>query len=304
MAQLAGFFDKRAAIRNYEAALDDFRKGLKDTGKSFDVNTAKGRENQARLDAIATSAIQVAENLKGIRRAEYVDKVLGDLRAMRGELTGPARDAVQQVIDKLREVGNQKPKPKIDLQGDKESIASANAVERVLRDLDGFVANTRIVTTRETRFVTSGSPNAAPIGGPVLTNQADGGIWNNGVRTFADGGWGSDGRYYDRIPQIVRGGANVLWGELETGQEAYISRKRGMEERNIAILNEAASWFGMGLQRRYANGGIHGPSTSTIDSSRSVSTTNNFYGPTVDPLDVARAVEQRMSDAVALMGHA
>lgn len=300
MSQLTGFFDKRAAIRNYEAALDDFRKGLRETGRSFDVTTAKGRENQARLDAIGQSALQVAQNLTGIRRARFVDNVVGQLQQMASQLNGPAKQAVLDVIRELKNLGSQKPKPKVKVEGVPEAISSVNAVENALDRVDGDVATARIVTVRETRFVTSGSPNAAPVGGPVHTD-ANGGIHKDGVRTFADGGWGSDGRYYDRVPQIVRGGANILWAEQETGKEAYISAKRGMEERNIAILNEAASWFGMGL-RRYANGGISTPPTSTIDSSRSVRV--EFSGPVqvTDHRAMAREVEQRMSDAVALMG--
>lgn len=132
--------------------------------------------------------------------------------------------------------------------------------------------------------------------------NANGGIHKDGVRTFADGGWGSDGRYYSRVPQIVKGGANIMWGELETGEEAYISRKRGMEARNIAILNEAAQWFGLSLERRYANGGLSGGSTSTIDSSRSVKAT--FTGPvyTVDPRETANEIERRLRDSVTVMG--
>ncbi|WP_162529941.1 hypothetical protein [Nocardioides caldifontis] len=300
MEALSGFFDKRAAIRNYEAALDDFRKGLRETGRSFDVTTAKGRENQARLDAIGQSALQVAQNLTGIRRARFVDNVVGQLQQMASQLNGPAKQAVLDVIRELKNLGNQKPKPKVKVEGVPEAISSVNAVENALDRVDGDVATARIVTIRETRFTTSGSPNAAPIGGPVVGENANGGIYKDGLRTFADGGWGSDGRYYDRVPQIVRGGANILWAEQETGKEAYISAKRGMEERNIAILNEAASWFGLGL-RRYANGGISGGSTSTIDNSRPVSVVNNFNGPTYDPFAVARAVEERQRDAVALM---
>ncbi|WP_203231335.1 hypothetical protein [Nocardioides caldifontis] len=300
MNQLNGFFDKRAAIRNYEAALDEFRKGLNQTGRSFDVNTEKGRANQERLDAIGQSAIQVAQNLTGIRRARFVDNVVGQLQQMAGELNGPAKQAVLDVIRELKNLGNQKPKPKVEVQGKEAAINAANSVKSALQALDGFLATARIVTIRETRHVTSGSPNAAPVGGPVYTD-ADGGIHSYG-RAFADGGFGMDGRYYPRVPQIVRGGANILWGEQETGEEAYISRKRGMEERNIAILNEAASWFGLGLSRRYANGGISGTSTSNIDNSRPVSVVNNFNGPTYDPFAVARAVEERQRDAVALMG--
>ena len=90
--------------------------------------------------------------------------------------------------------------------------------------------------------------------GGGLVKDADGGFHVNGVRQFADGGWGMDGRYYERIPQIIRGGANILWGEQETGWEAYISGKPGMEDRNREILGIAAERLGMAVVA-YADGG-------------------------------------------------
>lgn len=50
------YLDARDAARQYQAALDDFDKSLKDNGKTFDDNTAKGRTNSAALDDIARAA--------------------------------------------------------------------------------------------------------------------------------------------------------------------------------------------------------------------------------------------------------
>lgn len=185
--------------------------------------------------------------------------------------------------------------------GKDAGIASANAVENAIKAIPASKTTVLTVINRTiNETINRGSSVGDRIGSMLGGANADGGIYKDGVRQFADGGWGSNGTYYPRVPQIVKGGANILWGEQETGEEAYISRKRGMEERNIAILNEAASWFGLGL-RRYANGGISTPTTSTIDSSRSiVVNTGPVY--TTDHRAMAREVEQRMSDAVALMG--
>lgn len=50
------YLDARDAARQYQSALDDFDKSLKDNGKTFDDNTAKGRTNSAALDDIARAA--------------------------------------------------------------------------------------------------------------------------------------------------------------------------------------------------------------------------------------------------------
>lgn len=50
------FLSQRDAVRSYQAALDDFRASVKDNGKTFSENTAKGRDNAAALDAIASAA--------------------------------------------------------------------------------------------------------------------------------------------------------------------------------------------------------------------------------------------------------
>ena len=58
---------------------------------------------------------------------------------------------------------------------------------------------------------------------------------------------------------IYPGGANILkFAEPETRWEAFVSGKRGEEERNRGILAEAAKRLGMGVYRlqQYADGGI------------------------------------------------
>jgi hypothetical protein len=129
------------------------------------------------------------------------------------------------------------------------------AVIAALRAADGQSATTTI----RTNYITTHT---------VITNQArgvranlafdaDGGFHENGVRAFADGGWGMDGRYYSREPQIIPGGANILWGEKETGWEAYISGKPSEKQRNLDILEMAADRLGATVTP-FANGGTRG----------------------------------------------
>ena len=53
----------RDATRGYETALDDATTALKDNGRTLDVTTEKGRQNEAALDGIATAAADVLDGM-------------------------------------------------------------------------------------------------------------------------------------------------------------------------------------------------------------------------------------------------
>lgn len=79
----------------------------------------------------------------------------------------------------------------------------------------------------------------------------------------ADGGLDDYGRTVQRVPQIVAGGRNVIWGEPETGWEAYISGKPSARSRNLQVLDEAARRLGVMVvesrPHKFADGGLPGP---------------------------------------------
>lgn len=105
-----------------------------------------------------------------------------------------------------------------------------------------------------------GSPLSIAVGVAAVAAQANaiGGFYDGGVRAFAGGGVDERGRSVPRVPQMRSGSQGaVLWGEQETGWEAYVSGKPGMQSRNRAVLGEAASRLG-GDVTWYASGGITG----------------------------------------------
>src|SRR5690606_33789401 len=55
------FYDARAAARDYEQALDDANKTIRENGANHDITTEAGRRNEAALDALAKAALQSAE---------------------------------------------------------------------------------------------------------------------------------------------------------------------------------------------------------------------------------------------------
>lgn len=79
--------DKRAV----QAAIDDATAAFKENGKTLDINTAKGRENQAALDAIAEAAIAAGDNSDETREA-----FIKTARQM-----GKSKKSAEELADKL-----------------------------------------------------------------------------------------------------------------------------------------------------------------------------------------------------------
>ncbi|MFC0629406.1 hypothetical protein, partial [Kribbella deserti] len=69
----------RDAQRGVQAAIDDATDAIADNGRTLDINTPKGRANQAALDAIAASANQLSEQYlrTGASQAKMTSAVSG-----------------------------------------------------------------------------------------------------------------------------------------------------------------------------------------------------------------------------------
>ncbi len=117
-------------------------------------------------------------------------------------------------------------------------------VINLLNDLDGTHTSSTHTHTTKYYIERYGGVGVGPGNPANPTVNADGGLHVNGTRAMANGGYGRDGRYYPRTSQIVRGGADIMWGELETGWEAYISGKPSQRLRNRAIWAEAGRRLG------------------------------------------------------------
>jgi hypothetical protein len=88
MGDFFGFLDERDAVRNYQDAIDELRTSLRENGKSFDVNTEAGRDNQEALDGVFKNAMKVAEG-----QTTAAEKI--------ATMEGAARDATRQ-LDKTK----------------------------------------------------------------------------------------------------------------------------------------------------------------------------------------------------------
>lgn len=174
---LNGVLDGRANLRDYQAALDDFTTSLEENGNTFDINTAKGRDNQAALDNIAGSALAVAENMRGAARQKFLTNAIADLRTMGEDMNLP-KAQVQALIDLLRTAHRTGVKPKIDV----DTIKAMTAIERVRNALLGL--KDKSVTVRVTQTGTALTPGFGPDLG--VRRKAGGGLINGPGTSTSD----------------------------------------------------------------------------------------------------------------------
>lgn len=126
LAKLNEELTGRANMRDYQASLDDFTKSVKDNGKTLDINTEKGRNNQAALDGIASTALKVAETLTGSQRATFLDAARGSF-IKAAEAAGMTKKAARRLANEVLGLKNVKGEPKI--------VIDANGAWRVLNDI-------------------------------------------------------------------------------------------------------------------------------------------------------------------------
>ncbi|WP_294567621.1 phage tail tape measure protein [uncultured Arthrobacter sp.] len=154
----------RAGLRDYEAALDDFTAGLKENGRTFDINTAKGRNNQAALDGIAGAALKVAQSLEGAARKKFLTNAIADIRTM-GAKMGLPKAEIARLIELLRTANESDVNPNINVNTGpaNASIAALEAHLRNIADEDVFVN----VRHRQVGDTGIGPQNSLATGGPV-----------------------------------------------------------------------------------------------------------------------------------------
>lgn len=112
----------RGAMREYEAALDDFAEALKKAGDAseylnknktdFDIDTGKGRELQTMFDGIASAGIEAAAGLEGLARVRFMENLGGQLRGLARE-AGIPRKAARELVADLLELDGVDANPKL-----------------------------------------------------------------------------------------------------------------------------------------------------------------------------------------------
>lgn len=150
LAKVSAALDGRADFRDFKAAIDDYRNALEDATKSgkdflnanktgFRTSINLGREMEAALDNIASSSLAVAENMKGMARARYLDQARDQfINAARA--AGITKKAAADLADQFGLVDRIKAQPKVDPQGIPETHRDVDGVQKKFNILDGFTA--------------------------------------------------------------------------------------------------------------------------------------------------------------------
>jgi TP901 family phage tail tape measure protein len=170
-----GLLDKRDALRNFQAAIDDVTKSIKDNGKSLDITTAKGRDNQDALDGIAKAAIDAASKINDpIERGNFLEGARQALiKAI--EQFGIGKQKAKDLANELLDVGKIHVKPTIDVDT-RAAMGKVAALRQQLLNLDANLGNLLLpggpggLNTNEYNDPSSGAPLGAhrAQGGQVL----------------------------------------------------------------------------------------------------------------------------------------
>lgn len=190
--RLNGVLSGRAAMRDYESAIDSFTASIRENGRTFDITTEKGRRNQAALDDIAKSAIDVAEGLDEADRAEFLSRAMGDIRSFAQQM-GIPKSEVRELLGLLREANGTNAKPNVEVVGAGAAGAALGGIIGQLNAIDGRRVRSQVdvITNRVTNFVRNTLPMAP--------GRADGGtVPTTGLP------------YADRHPYLLADGEEVI----------------------------------------------------------------------------------------------
>lgn len=244
-----------AATKNSVKGYRDAKREIAELGRGMGLTSERIRELQAGLDKPSILKVNTAQAQDAIAGARDALRDLPPEVQTHIATKGVPRTAAQ--VDALVAKYKLTEKQRTALMTLRDLASGPlGSILRQLLSLDGRTALITVYTDQVTRrrIIDYG---VTKMKGLEPGSNARGGFYSGGVRAFADGGWGSDGRYYSREPMLVPGGKNILWGEKSTGWEAYISGKPGERDRNLEILAMAASRLGATVTP-YATGGIPG----------------------------------------------
>lgn len=212
----------RDAERQFQAALDDASAAVEQNGATLDINTDKGRANEAALDDIAQSAKEVAA-------AKYEET--GSQEAATAAIQA-GRNALIEQLAKYGIVGAE-----AEAYADKLGLIPGNIGTAV--DLDTAAAMAELQIYLQAINTVNSRRDANRTTGGALIN-ANGGMYDH-AQSFAGGG----------MPNGIYSGGKPLYmfAEPETKWETFISGKSGMERQNFGYAFESMMRLGsqMGL---------------------------------------------------------
>jgi TP901 family phage tail tape measure protein len=241
-------------------ALKGLKKATEDGGSQLDLYSESGQIASKALTDTANAAWAMldAAQKSGTGTDELRQKT-SDAREefIKAALQiGLTQDAAAALADQYGLVP-QKVQTKAEL--DKaQAEADLNALADKVKGLPGGVVSIQTVGFTQTyAYLTQTQDLMNKLNGTKV--RIGMGAGSQGGITFANGGHvQAAANGLDRQSMIAPGGSNILWAEPETGWETYISGKPSQRARNVKLLRETASRFGLTViqpeTKRYADG--------------------------------------------------
>lgn len=259
------FLRGRDAQAAYEQSLDDVADALRANGRTTDVHTEKGRANRKALDDQAKAALGYLQSIldqQGPGKA--FDRTLESTRSAlirSAERFGMSRKAAREYADQILAT----PKAvatSIRVTGAAAAQAAISRTITLLRNLDGTVAEARIVTRTSTGSVRT---SIARAGGGIIPSHL-----GSGVR--------------DDVPALLTAGEFVV-------NRAATQRHRGLLE----AINAGAP------VRGYATGGYVAPQVTWTTPAQQAGDTWHVYA-TGDPQAIVNAAMRARDRRAAIRG--
>jgi hypothetical protein len=212
------------AVLEARQAIDRLKDTFEEGGKSIDGMSLASSENRVELERSAQKSVDAAlkyqENGHSAAEAATLLAKFKDEAIKNTSATGKNKDEIIKLADALFRI------PEDVKSNVVVSVSGSNQLSNMLKQLD-----------RVERGMADGG---------VLRSFANGGV----ARSFAGGG------IEQHVAQVVKAGTWRVWGEDETGGEAYIPLATTKRTRSTAILADVARRFGFGLIRQDAAGDL------------------------------------------------
>jgi hypothetical protein len=214
---------RRGDFRSYQQAIDDASAALKQNGKTLDANTQAGRDNQASLDNLASTASAYAQTIKDpVLQLDFLQDSRHQLEqtaesfgmskqaawAYTNQVLGIPKEAVTAAMFEKNQAYNdiKTYEHAIDsVPGFKNTVVTAQT-EEALRKL-AYVQ--QVANNLHGTLWINVQYSGAPLHSGVQVQPASGGLISGGkLRKFADGGHarlyrGPGGPTGDQIPAMV-----------------------------------------------------------------------------------------------------
>jgi len=275
---------------DYQQAVDDATAAVKANGRTHDLNTQKGRDNQRALDQVAASAIAQRDamlkandgNVKAASAAEVGRAAYVKLAVQMGYNKAEAQAMAAQFIKipnvtrtaklnaNITDLESKLATAKAKLKDPKLTATQRAKLEADIRNIMAGIAAAKAalasvppsktvnitVNTYRNMLETVTHKDV----GVRAPGQANGGYYPGGVPAYANG----------KLPDQAmvapgKGRGLVQWAEQETGGEAFIPLAPSKRDRSEKILGQVANKFGLGLVKSFADGGFNLPGGRLVD---------------------------------------